>query len=308
MSSLFVAWRPPDEHAGGNAPQGTVGWRPVGYLEHKDNVYRFLYTLGARQPGFRPFAGMEQLDQVYESVELMPLFANRLLSAARPEYESYLRWSGFDPAQPPDPLVLLGVTEGIGQTDAIEVFPCPEPDSDGCYLNRFFLHGIRWLPAAAMERINRLDEGEPLKLLLDFQNENDPWAVAVRTDTERTFVGYVPRYLAPDVAQLYRQCEPDAISVRVVRANPRAPLQQRLLCEMRTCWPEGFRPCSDELFQPIPLLESQVRSAWMRRGKAVLAAVRQVFRRARPSIGRVGYAPPATNSRLLSSLPPHRDG
>ena len=116
MNALFVAWRPA-------APQ--AGWRPIGRLEHDDGTYRFFYTAGARKPGFRPFSQMEDLDQVYESDELFPVFANRLLSQSRPEYDDFLRWGGFEVSNPPEPIVILGVTEGLRQTDAIEVFPCP---------------------------------------------------------------------------------------------------------------------------------------------------------------------------------------
>ena len=76
MNSLFVAWRP--------ATPAGAGWRPVGRLEHDGQLYRFWYTRGAQRPDFRPFSQMQQLDQVYESVELFPLFANRLLSESRP--------------------------------------------------------------------------------------------------------------------------------------------------------------------------------------------------------------------------------
>ena len=244
MKSLFVAWRPP-------MPDQT-GWRPVGRLEHDGDLYRFWYTKGARKPGFRPFAQMEDLNKVYESDELFPLFANRLLPKSRPEYEAYLRWSGFDINNPPDPIVVLGVTEGIRQTDAVEVFPCPVPDADGCYLNKFFLHGIRWLPEAAIERIGRLEPNEPLKLMLDLQNAVDPNAVAVRTETEQMQIGYVPRYLAHDVWHLIQQCDRDFINLCVDRVNLDAPLQNRVLCRMHACWPKGFRPCSSEDFSPIP--------------------------------------------------------
>ena len=147
MDSLFVAWRP-------STPEPT-GWRPVGRLEHDGQLYRFCYTCRAQKPGFHPFPQMTRLEQVYEAEALFPLFANRLLSQSRPEYEAYLRWSGFDTDNPPDPILVLGVTEGIRQTDAIEVFPCPVPDTSGCYFNKFFLHGIRWLPAVVIERISR---------------------------------------------------------------------------------------------------------------------------------------------------------
>jgi hypothetical protein len=243
MNALFVAWRP-------GVPQ--AGWRPVGRLEHDGNLYRFFYTEGAKKPGFRAFAQMEQLDLVYESEELFPVFANRLLSESRPEYEDFLRWGGFDVADPPDPIVILGVTEGLRQTDAVEVFPCPQPDGKGCYFNKFFLHGIRWVPDAAVERIERLQVKERLKLMLDVQNERDPNAVAVRTDGDRTLIGYIPRYLANDVWRLLNACDVDFMELFVERVNGDAPLQNRVLCRMHACWPDGFEPCSGEDFEPIP--------------------------------------------------------
>ncbi len=81
--ALFVAWR-----GGGPA---TGRWGPVGKLEHIGGVYRFCYTRGAEQlEGFRPFPEMPELDSLYESDLLFPLFANRLLAASRPEYQAYL--------------------------------------------------------------------------------------------------------------------------------------------------------------------------------------------------------------------------
>lgn len=243
MNALFVAWRPPAPHE---------GWRPVGCLERAAGLYRFCYTHGAKKPGFRPFPQMEALDQVYESEELFPVFENRLLSQSRPEYEEFLQWGGFDIANPPDPIVILGLTEGLRQTDAIEVFPCPQPDVDGCYFNKFFLHGVRWLTDAALTRISQLREGEPLRLMLDLQNPHDPQAVAIRTDLDRMLIGYVPRYLAHDVRHLVNSCDVDVIQLFVERVNPDAPLQNRVLCRMHSCWPEGFQPCSGEDFLPIP--------------------------------------------------------
>lgn len=245
-TALFVAWR------FGDAVNGR--WGPVGRLEHEANVYRFVYTRGAQMmAGFSPFPGMPGLEAVYESEELFPLFANRLLARSRPEYEAFLRWSGFDPSHMPDPLAILGVTEGRRATDALEVFPCPQPDAEGCFTNKFFLHGTRWMPPVAIERIGRLQPGESLGLMLDLSNSYDPQAVAVRTsiDRDRFWIGYVPRYLASDVRELCRQCHPDCVKVTVERVNPDAPLQHRLLCRMSACWPATFRPCSGPEFQPI---------------------------------------------------------
>jgi|DewCreStandDraft_2_1066082.scaffolds.fasta_scaffold15027_2 hypothetical protein len=243
-NALFVAWYSPHQRQ----------WGPVGKLERTPTGYRFFYTRGAKTlAGFRPFPGMEDLDTVYESDELFPLFANRLLAPSRPEYEAFLRWGGFDPHHPPDPIAVLGVTEGRRVTDTVEVFPCPTPDAEGRYVTKFFLHGLRWMAPAAWARVLELKPEEPLALMLDFMNRYDPYAVAVRTCDElgRMLLGYVPRYLARDIRQVCLRCAPDFISVTVERVNPDAPLRQRLLCRFSACWPPGFQPCQGEEFQPL---------------------------------------------------------
>jgi hypothetical protein len=254
-SVLFVAWRAGDESRG--------RWGPVGRLERTDEGYRFTYTQGAKMlEGFRPFPGMPDLERVYESDELFPLFSNRLLGRSRPEYEAFLRWGGFDPDNPPDPIALLGVMEGRRETDSIEVFPCPAPDAEGRYVAKFFLHGVRWMGSEAWERISRLQPGDPLYLMLDVMNPYDKNAVAVRTggaqEQGRVLIGYVPRYLAPDICKLCQLCDPASIELTVHRVNNDAPMQHWVLCQMKACWPEDFHPCSGREFQPLvqlPLLE-----------------------------------------------------
>ncbi len=150
--SLFVAWHCPSHGR----------WEPVGRLDGDAGGYRFQYTRGARRlEGFAPFPGMPDLEAVYESDELFPLFANRLLASSRPEYEAFLAWGGFDPNNPPNPIAVLGVTGGRRATDSLEVFPCPQPDADGCYVNKFFLHGVRGMPSPVLDRIHRLCRGSP---------------------------------------------------------------------------------------------------------------------------------------------------
>jgi len=250
MNALLVASRT------GGPEKG--GWGPVGRLDYVDGVYRFVYTQGARTlEGFRPFHGMEDLTQVYQSDDLFPVFKNRLMPASRPEYQAYLRWSGFDStfdaSDPLAPISILGVTEGIRQTDSIEVFPCPVPDSNDCYVNKFFVHGLRYLPSASLDRLAGLEPGEDLALMPDPFNDSDPHAVALRTTQgDRMLVGYVPRYLAYDISVLFKECSPKHIAVVVEQVNSDAPLQQRLLCRMNSCWPYDFHPCATEEFEPIP--------------------------------------------------------
>jgi hypothetical protein len=247
-NSLFVAWR-----AGGPT---TGRWGPVGKLERTDSGYRFRYTRGAATlEGFEPFAEMPELKGIYESDALFPLFANRLLTPSRPEYDAYLSWSGFDPASPPNPISLLGVTQGLRATDAVELFPFPLPDEQGRFTAKFFVHGIRHMPDAARERVDRLKGDERLDYMFDVSNDFDPNAVALRTcDASGQFIiGYVPRYLAREVHELHSLCA-DQVSISVARVNTAAPAQQRLLCRMTACWPAGFRPCGGEDFEPIASL------------------------------------------------------
>ncbi|MBL8878067.1 MAG: HIRAN domain-containing protein [Phycisphaerales bacterium] len=254
--ALFIAWRIEGPEQG--------SWSPVGRLDFADGVYRFCYTRGAQTlAGFHPFPGMPQLDVVYDSDTLFPIFANRLLSESRPEYEAYLTWAGFDANAPPGPLAILGVTEGRRQTDSLEVFPCPAPDSHGCYLTKFFLHGIRWFPVPAINRISNLKHGDRLLLMADFMNRVDRFAVAVRTadDSDRYTLGYVPRYFARDFLTVGLNCDPDMIDLRVEQVNVDAPLQMRLLCRLNSCWPKNFQPCAGDDFQPI-VSASAPRSPW----------------------------------------------
>ena len=250
--AVFVAWR-----SGGDS---TGHWGPVGRLERIDSGYRFVYTEGARLlPGFHPLPGFNDFEAIYESDELFPLFANRLLAPKRPEYQQYLKWNGLDPTEPPDPLALLGITEGRRATDQLEILPCPHTDSEGCYLTKFFLHGIRWMTPQAIERVNALQTGDTLSLMIDVNNPVDGKAIAVRSSdpSANHILGYVPRYLAGDLLELCLSCDPQVTQLSVLRLNMDAPLQFRLLCRFRGCWPPEFIPCSDALYWPIPELSSE---------------------------------------------------
>jgi len=199
---------------------------------------------------------MEDLDSVYQSDTLFPMLLNRLLPKSRPEYNDFLRWNDFDPADPPEPLVLLQRSEGIKKTDAIEVFPCPSPDPQGCYLNFFFVHGTRFhLNKRETEEVVSLLHGnDRLSLRCEPDNPEDPFAVAI--DCGNVPIGYAPRYFAHDFTRLMRECPSDSVKLFVQRVNPEAPFQQRLLCRMQACWPANFTPCSGPEFSEIPQLSS----------------------------------------------------
>ncbi len=245
MTDLYVAWRDPKNRS----------WFPVGRLSFDGEVYRFVYTKGVlKSPHFLPFGRMEDLTTVYESRELFPLFANRLLSKKRPEYRDFLQWLDV-PVGQDDPLTLLARTEGIRETDTLAVFPCPERGADNVYRAQFFSHGLRYLSAGSIERVHNLRTGEQLYLMLDPQNSYDPWAIVLRTDDPIALVGFCPRYFAQTFRFLLERCDPKAVKIVVERVNHDAPIQLRLLCHLTAPWPEGFRPCAEDLYEPLAQTE-----------------------------------------------------
>ncbi len=240
MKVLYLAWQDPQSR----------DWFPVGKLTSETGVYRFVYTKGATlSKNFVPFGSMRNLHEVYRSRDLFPLFANRLISKKRPEYQDFLRWLDLREDEA-DPLVLLARTEGVRATDLLTVFPCPEPGPDGRYVVHFFSHGLRHLPDEARVRANTLRAGDKLYLLPDPQNPHDAYAIALRTDDPATIVGYCPRYISRDFLEILENA-PYSVEVRVKRVNTDAPIQLRLLCTLIADWPESFKPCSSEYYQEL---------------------------------------------------------
>lgn len=248
MKTLFLAWQDPRSRS----------WFPIGRLSFDGSNYQFAYIKGAyiaqRDCSFTPLASFPKLEDVYEAQSLFPLFSNRLLSSSRPDYDEFTECLNV-PQHKDDPIALLGRSGGRRTTDTLEVFPCPEPDDQGRYHIHFFVHGLRYLPDESRSRIDRLQQGDQLLLVHDFQNPHDSSALMLRTNDsfpgDRHLVGYCPRYLLDDAFRILQQC-PNYPQVEVERVNaPPAPLQFRLLCNMTACWPEDFRPCSSESYQPI---------------------------------------------------------
>lgn len=245
MKTLYLAWQDPKDRS----------WFPVGRLSFDGEVYQFVYTKGAlKSPKFIPFGRMLNLEEVYVSRELFPLFANRLLAKARPEYEAFLGWLNL-PNSGDDLFELLGRSEGVRVTDSLTVFPRPEKNSEDVYDVHFFSHGLRYLTDHAVQVVDKMQSGARLFLMPDPQNPHDAYALALRTDDPVTIVGYCPRYLTKDFLYLLRNGPPDSPTVRVEQVNLDAPMQLRLLCHLRAPWPEGFKPCSGEDYEVLASLQ-----------------------------------------------------
>lgn len=252
MSKIFVAMQ----------DQKSRRWAPVARLSRDDGQYRFVYTQGCQQvSNFEAFGRLRDLNAEYVSDELFPLFANRVLPKARPEYSRYMNWLGLSDADAFDELTLTG---GLRATDALELVACPEPTPDHRYEILFFARGLRHLAEECQKALDGLAVDEPLYLMRDAQNAVDELALMLRTDDPVRLVGYLPRYYSADVARLLDHVGPIEVNVFVDAVNRDAPLQYRLRCRLTAPWPDGFVACSGPEFRPMTRRNGELPEASIR--------------------------------------------
>ncbi|MGH9608918.1 MAG: HIRAN domain-containing protein [Bryobacteraceae bacterium] len=246
--TLFLAWQDPQRRQ----------WYPIGRLSSTGGLFRFVYTHGAliaEQKGrFAPLAAFPDLRAVYQSDELFPLFANRLMRASRPDYPLLLKWLDI-PEADAMPFTVLVRSGGQRVTDTLEVFPYPEKLPDDSYQICFFLHGLSHMPPESARRAEGLTAGERLLILRDFQNPDDPDALLLRTSEkyprDMHLVGYCPRFLSNEIGRLMASGNnPPCVTVERVNPPP-APIQFRILCRLRMKWTPGFQPFDSTEYQPL---------------------------------------------------------
>ena len=83
----------------------------------------------------------------------------------------------------------------------------------------------------------------------DIKNNTDSLALALRTDDPPAPVGYAPRFWTPDFKKLIDVNGPKHVIITVDKINQNAPLQFKLLCRLKTRWPEKFKPFDNPLFE-----------------------------------------------------------
>lgn len=241
MKSLYLTWQ----------DSVSRNWYPVGRLISNGTAYLFHYTKGAQaSENFKPFGAMHELEKVYFSPDIFPLFSNRIMQKNRPEYKDLLKWLDLSDSQA-DPLLLLEKTAGKRETDSLALFAEPQQSKDGGYEISFFVNGIKHLPREAINRIDALTTGEELYLMKDLQNPFDAFSIVLRTGEPIVVLGFCPRYLNADFNWLLDNVSLNRLKATVKKVNPEAPIQLRLLCELKSVWPDGFKPCSGKEYQPI---------------------------------------------------------
>lgn len=233
MKTLFVTWQDKESRK----------WFPVGKLVQGSDRFSFQYLRGAleaqSESGFSPLVSFPNFFEVYESYNLFPVFANRVVPSSRPRFREIIDYLDLQENEK-DPMAFLARTGGAKVTDTFEMFPFPALER-GWYTLSFFVHGLRYLDGSSIERIEKLIPNEKLFLMHDLQNPADKEAMALRTE-DNLLVGYCPSYLLDDMVEL-KDCEPE-IEICVERINNgSAPLQFKFLCRLKfrdTAFPAPF--------------------------------------------------------------------
>ncbi len=241
MKSLYLAWQAPNRQ-----------WFPVGRLDAgiADGQYRFGYTKGALEAeesvGFRPLPAFPDFRASYESLELFPLFKNRVLDPNRKNFDEYLASLGLEHN---DPIEILAVTGGERRTDNLEVFPRIVKEVDGSFKCRFFLHGLRYMPEESRTRALMLRQGEQLGVSVELTNPATKVGIQLTT-RDYYFVGWTPHYLIADLIKATADVE--MITAQVVRVNADdVPPNRRVLIEFCGKLPADVIPMSGPAFQLI---------------------------------------------------------
>lgn len=237
MKSVFVLWQDTAD---------TRMWYPVAKLTQKSELeYIFNYTKGAKHKNFTYFPSMEDKYKEYKSDKLFTFFKNRLIPESRPEHDSMFRWSGLS-AESKDYLELLAISGGEKKTDHFRIVDIPKKNNN-YYSVKFFISSINYLTNDEKEFLKLINVGDELNYQFDNSNGVDSDATILLKEN-KVKVGYLPHYLCKDLKRLLSFENHQNIEFSVLRVNLDAPSQFKILCEMKTLWPDGFEPFNDESF------------------------------------------------------------
>ncbi|WP_236737206.1 hypothetical protein [Mycolicibacterium llatzerense] len=195
-------------------------YRAIGYLdqltaEAERPTYQFTYLArAAADPAFVPIVGFRDVVRHYRSERLFPSFADRVMSAKRPDRPQYLEALDLDADA--DAWEILTASGGHREGDPIELVSLPRFDRTAGETSAHFLaHGVRHRGVEASDRITTLSAGHSLGLEIDPTNSFN--AQAIKIVDRGMHLGFVPDPLLDYVHSVIAS---GAYDLTVVRANP----------------------------------------------------------------------------------------
>ena len=240
---LLVAWQ--------NSETRLIS--PVGFLDYRDGLYHFRYLSRALEvDGFRPLLGFPNFYAHYESRQLFPIFAQRIMSARRSEYPDFLAELDLPLGSDPTPMEILGRSGGHRVGDTIQLLPVPSVSVDGSTSCEFLISGVRHRMIDDDQVANTLDAlkpGDVLSLLEEPTNPVNGRALVALCEDGVT-IGWVPDLLL-DYVHALRDVGTDETVVAHVN-GPGTPPHLRVLARITGQVGPDFRPFEGEAWQVIP--------------------------------------------------------
>lgn len=194
-------------------------YEAVGYLDrvpHDEDgfTYAFAYLAAVVAPGFVPIIGFRDVHRHYVSSRLFPSFAERVISAKRPDRPQYL--AALDLDADADAWEILSASGGHREGDPIELVSLPRFDRHtGATQAHFLAHGVRHRGEAVSEHVTGLVDGYRLSLRPEPANEVDHRAIRIMDGVHH--LGYVP---SPLLDYVHSVIDAGDHTLSVVRANP----------------------------------------------------------------------------------------
>lgn len=195
-------------------------YRAIGYLDQLSSgvelsMYEFTYLARATaDPAFVPVVGFRDVSRLYRSERLFPSFADRVMSAKRPDRPQYLEALDLDADA--DAWEILTASGGHREGDPIELISLPRFDrATGETSAHFLAHGVRHRSVDASDRITSLPAGYRLGLEPDLANTFN--SQAIKIVDRGIHLGFVPDPLLGYVQSVIVS---GAYDLTVVRANP----------------------------------------------------------------------------------------
>ncbi len=191
------------------------------YLIWKDNKSRRQYIVGqltkngqfefsyghevekAIVSGFKPLVSFEDIERVYKSDNLFPVFSSRLPDKKRRGIEKILEKYNLESY---DEYMLLKRSGARLPIDNLE-FIDPILDRESPVKRKFYLAGVRHYLGCEGNDCNQavsIQCGDELLLEFEDSNEYDSYAIKVFLKKTKKHVGYVPRYYSEGVYRLIK--------------------------------------------------------------------------------------------------------
>lgn len=214
-------------------------YRSIGFLTCEDNKYTFEYLKKATESKwFTPLPGLSDAGRAYTSDQLFPIFAERVISARRPDRSEALKALGLD--DDAAPFEVLNRSGGRRVGDTIELVPMPWVAEDGSFSQFFLVHGVRHRSDEAQARIAQLKPRDVLQLRKDPANRVSQLAVLVQ-DWDGLALGFVPDPLTEFMQDVLE--DQRGYQLTVEQANgPEVGYHFRLLVRLDGYYPKGHQP------------------------------------------------------------------